>query len=123
MDLYYKLTDLDTQEYYLVIVVCLVAIFLQRELMGSDVFTVVSIPTFFLASLLSIYTFKIRQFFYFGDHTVQVVTASVCGITLAFLTFLLVVSAKSAITGRAITRRLKDRKLDSGAKTEQPNVS
>lgn len=115
IELVYKIIDVDTQVFYLIVLVSMVSVILQREIVGSDLFTYISIPTFIGASLISLYLFRTYQLLMIGDRIVEVIAASVVGITVSFIGFMLFIGITAAITGWNVQRMLKARQLDRRA--------
>lgn len=121
-ELVYKIIDVDAQSFYMILVVTIVSIFLQREIVGSDLFTYISIPTFISAALISIYICRSNQWLIFGDNTIEVVVASTLGILATFMFFLLVLASKNALTGWHVNRVIRSRNLDRHPAHERANT-
>ncbi|MBU2583034.1 MAG: hypothetical protein KJ622_15085 [Alphaproteobacteria bacterium] len=120
MEFVYKIIDVDTQTIYLIILVSVVSAFLQREIIGSDLFTYISLPTFIAASFVSLFVCRENYWLILGDPIIEVIVSSIIAITLSFMVFLLAVNLSSAFTGWNVRRMLKKRNLDGGSKQAKP---
>ncbi|MBU1209985.1 MAG: hypothetical protein KJ587_01785 [Alphaproteobacteria bacterium] len=116
LDVIYKMIDVEKDVFTIIVVVCVIAAVLKRELLGSDLLAIISVPVYIFASLAGLYIFRYNYLVVVADHQIEAVIAAALGITVSFLVFLVLMDFVRLVTGWNVKRIIKNRKLDGGAR-------
>lgn len=122
LDVIYKMIDVERDVFTIIVVVCVIAAVLKREILGSDLLAIAAVPIYLAASLASLYVFRYNYLVVIGDHQIEAVIAASFGITVSFLFFLVVMDFVRLLTGWNVKRAIKSRSLEAGTKRNKANV-
>jgi len=73
MNLIYKMLEVETDVFYIIIAICVIAAVLKRELLGSDILAIIAVPIYIAASFVSLYVFRHNYMVVVSDHQIEAV--------------------------------------------------
>jgi len=104
LDVIYKMIDVEKDVFTIIVVVCIIAAVLKRDLLGSDLLAMLFVPVYIFASLASLYIFRYNYLVVVGDHQIEAIIAAALGITISFLVFLVLMDLVRLVTGWNVKR-------------------
>lgn len=122
LDLVYKILEVHDDVFYIIIVVCVLAAVLKREMLGSDMMAILAAPTYIAASLVTLYLSREHNWVPVGDEQIEAIIASFIGITITFIIFVIGMNTVNAITGWQVKRKINSRNLGARKNQEKPTA-
>lgn len=122
MDLIYKILAVETDVFYIIIAVSVIAALLKRELLGSDLLALAAVPIYITVSLIGLYVFRYNYMVVVSDHQIEAVIAASFGITVSFLCILVIMDFFRTLTNWQVQRNIKTRNLDRDTNAKKPKA-
>ncbi|MEQ8823044.1 MAG: hypothetical protein RIC14_01575 [Filomicrobium sp.] len=106
-----QILDVEALTVYVVIMLCVLAALLTREVTGGFYLAAASVPVYVMAALTFLYVARVNQIVLADDPAVQAIIASVIGIMAIFMVVLIVMDICRSISDWQVNRMIGKRKM------------
>lgn len=119
-ELIHQILDVKPMTFNVVIMLCVIAALLTREVIGGIYLAAASVPVYAGSALVCIYLAKTNHLVVTSDPAVEAIMASIVGISAVFLFALIFTDLCRTITDWQVNRMVKARKLANPASDAAP---
>lgn len=106
-----QILDVEALTVYVVIMLCVLAALLTREVVGGIYLAAASVPVYVMAALTFLYIARVNQIVLSDDPAIQAIVASVIGIMAVFMLVLITMDIFRSVGDWRVNRMISKRKM------------
>ncbi len=110
-DLIIRILDVNPLTLNVVIMICVIAALLTREVVGGIYLAIASVPVYVASALICMYVARMNQLVATSDPAVEAIIASIVGITIVFLLTVIFLDLCRSFADWQVGRMVNKRKL------------
>ena len=114
-DLILQILDVNPLTLNVVIMICVIAALLTREVIGGIYLAIAAVPVYIAAALICMYVARMNQLVATSDPAVEAIISSIVGITIVFLMTLIFTDMCRSLADWQVNRMVNKRKLANPA--------